>query len=53
MWLCLKNQNLNFKNIETWNNILKEHMVSNEKAMNIKVVELINLYNFCFGHIFM
>jgi hypothetical protein len=37
--------------METWNNILKEHMVSNEKVMNIKVVELINLYNFYFGHI--
>ena len=33
--------------METWNNILKEHMVSNEKVMNIKVVELIDLYNFC------
>jgi hypothetical protein len=36
----------------TGSNILKEHMVTNAKFMNIKVVELINLYNFCFGHIF-
>jgi len=44
---------LKFKNMETWNNILKEHMISNEKVMNIKVVQLIKIYNFYFGHLSM
>ena len=48
-----KIQILNLKNVETWNNILKEHMISNEKVMNIKVVQLIKIYNFYFGHLSM
>ena len=27
-------------------------MISTEKIMNIKVVVLIKIYNFCFGHFF-
>jgi hypothetical protein len=36
-------QILNFKNGETWKNILKVHMISTKKVMNIKVIELINI----------
>jgi hypothetical protein len=32
---------------------LKEYMISTQKVMNIKVVELIEIYNFYFGYIFM
>jgi hypothetical protein len=49
-WNHLVFQILNFKNMETWNNILKEHMISNEKVINIKVVQLIKIYYFYFGH---
>ena len=36
----------------TSNNILKQKMISDEKVMNIKVVRLIKIYNFYFGHFF-
>ena len=36
----------------TSNNILKHQMILAEKVMNIKVVELIKIYNFYFDHFF-
>ena len=33
------------------NNILKQSIISAEKVMNIKVLELIKIYNFYFGHL--
>ena len=36
----------------TSNSILKHQMISAEEVMNIKVVELIKIYNFHFGHFF-
>jgi hypothetical protein len=35
------------------NMILRHQMISTGKVMKIKVVELIKMYNFCFGHLFM
>ena len=34
------------------NNILKHQLISSEKVMNMKVVELIKIYNFYFGYFF-
>ena len=34
------------------NNILKQSIISAEKVMNIKVIELVKMYNFYFGHFF-
>ena len=45
----LKIENLNFK---TTNRILAHEMTSNENFVNIKVVELIKMYNLYFGHLF-
>ena len=41
--------------METWNNILKKHMVLNGKVMNIKVVELIKSHEYksCRTHQFL
>jgi hypothetical protein len=36
----------------TSNSILKHQMISAKEVMNIKVVELIMIYNFYFGHFF-
>ena len=36
----------------TSSSILKYQMISAEEVMNIKVVELIKIYNFYFGHFF-
>ena len=53
MWLCFINWKFEFQEIATSNKILKYQMISDEKVMNMKVVELIKIYNFYFGHIFM
>ena len=51
MWLCLNNLQFEFQKMITSNNILKEQMISADKAMNIKVVALIKIYNFYFSHL--
>ena len=52
MWPCFINSRFEFSKIAPSNNILKQKMISDEKVMNIKVVRLIKIYNFYFGHFF-
>jgi hypothetical protein len=52
MWLSFENSNFKFQKITTLNQILKYQMISDENVMNTKVVELIKIYNFYFGHLF-
>jgi len=53
MWLCLYNSKFQFQKMESSNKIFKQQMMSNEKVMNIKVVDLNKIYNFYFGKLFM
>jgi hypothetical protein len=53
VWLCLNNSKFEFQEMSASNMILRHQMISTENAMKIKVVELIKIYNFCFGHLFM
>jgi hypothetical protein len=53
MWLCWDSSKFEFQKIGTSNKILKQETISDEKVMNMKVVELIKIYNFYFGHLFM
>ena len=46
------NSKFELKKITTLNQILKLQMISAKKVMKIKVVELIKIYNFYFGHLF-
>ena len=48
----LSNLNFEFQKNATSDNILVPQMISAKKLMNIKVVELIKIYNFYFGHLF-
>jgi hypothetical protein len=51
-WLGLDNSNFEFQKITTSNKILKHQMISAEKVINNKAVELIKMYNFYFDHFF-
>ena len=53
MWLNLNNLKFEFQKITTSNKLLSHQMIWTQKVMNIRVVELIKLYNFYFGHLFM
>ena len=50
--ICLNHSKFEFQNIRTSNKILKQQMISNGKVVNKKVVEIIEIYKFCFGHFF-
>ena len=52
MSLNLNNSNFEFQQMTTSNKILTHQMLSTKKVINIKVVALIEIYNFYFGHSF-
>ena len=49
--LNLNHSNFEFQQMTALNKILTYQMIRTQKVMNIKVVELIKLYNFYFGHL--
>ena len=51
MSLNLNNSNFECQEMTASNKNLTHQMIVTEKVMNIKVVELIKIYNFYFGHI--
>jgi hypothetical protein len=50
--LNLDNSNFQFQKMITSNKSLRHQMIQTEKVMYIKVVVLINIYDFYFGHSF-
>ena len=53
MSLNLNHSNFEFQQMTVSNKNLTHQMIRAQKVMNIKVVELIKLYNFYFGHLSM
>jgi hypothetical protein len=49
--LNLKSSNFEFKKITTSNQNLNPQIILTEKIINTKVVELMKIYNFYFGHL--
>ena len=53
MWLNWNHSNFGFQQMIASNKNLTQQMIWTQKVMNIKVVVLIKIYNFYFGHLFM
>ena len=51
-YFLVNHSNFEFQKMTTSSDILKHQMISAEEVMNIKVIELIKIYNFYFGHLF-